>query len=104
MPVLEEQPLWGTDDDTKTAYLDTQDVAQMTMAAVRKRRSEWEDIDVSRAKGVLGEPSRELCEKLGGNEAKVSKVPVLLLKFTRALTRFFQWSTAASIVWRSRKS
>ena len=38
-PVLEEQPLWGTDDDTKTAYLDTQDVAQMTMAAVRREEA-----------------------------------------------------------------
>ena len=37
-----------------------------------------------------------MCEKLGGAEAKVSNVPVGLLKFTRGLTRFFQWSSAAS--------
>jgi hypothetical protein len=28
--------MWGTDDDTKTAYLDTQDVAKMTLAACRR--------------------------------------------------------------------
>ena len=38
VPVLEEQPLWGTDDDTKTAYLDTQDVAKMTSPRSVERR------------------------------------------------------------------
>ena len=37
-----------------------------------------------------------LCEKLGGAEANVSKVPVLLLKATRGLTRFFQWTAPAA--------
>jgi len=81
VPVLEEQPLWGTDDDTKTAYLDTQDVAKMTLAGPKAYS----------VREVIG-----LCEKLGGAEAKVTKVPVGLLKFTRALTRFFQWSNSAS--------
>jgi len=96
VPVLEEQPLWGTDDDTKTAYLDTQDVAQMTMAAVRREEANGKILTLAGPKAYSVNQVIELCEKLGGNEAKVSKVPVLLLKFTRALTRFFQWSTAAS--------
>ena len=96
VPVLEEQSLWGTDDDTKTAYLDTQDVAQMTMAAVRREEANGKILTLAGPKAYSVNQVIELCEKLGGNEAKVSKVPVLLLKFTRALTRFFQWSTAAS--------
>ena len=44
-----------------------------------------------------------LCEKLGGAEANVSKVPVLLLKFTRGLTRFFHGPRPPRTAWRSRR-
>ena len=35
VPILEDKTVWGTNDETSTAYLDTQDVAKMTMAALR---------------------------------------------------------------------
>ncbi len=35
VPILEERSVWGTNDETRTAYLDSQDVARMTMAALR---------------------------------------------------------------------
>lgn len=35
VPILEERGVWGTNDETRTAYLDSQDVARMTMAALR---------------------------------------------------------------------
>jgi len=96
VPVLEEQPLWGTDDDTRTAYLDTQDVAKMTLAAVRRDEAANKIMTLAGPKSYSVREVIALCEKLGGAEAKVSNVPVGLLKFTRAFTRFFQWSSAAS--------
>lgn len=35
VPILEDKPVWGTDDETRTAYMDTQDVARLTLAALR---------------------------------------------------------------------
>ena len=35
VPILEEKQVWGTTDETRTAYLDTTDVAKMTLAALR---------------------------------------------------------------------
>ena len=35
VPILEERAVWGTDDETRTAYMDTQDVARLTLAALR---------------------------------------------------------------------
>lgn len=35
MPILEEKQVWGTNDQTRTAYLDTTDVARMTLASLR---------------------------------------------------------------------
>jgi len=96
VPVLEEQPLWGTDDETKTAYLDTQDVAKMTMASVRRDEASKRVMTLAGPKAYTVRDVIALCEKLGGAEAQVSKVPVILLKFTRGLTRFFQWTNNAS--------
>ena len=96
VPVLEEQSLWGTDDDTRTAYLDTQDVAKMTLAAVRRDEAANKVMTLAGPKAYSVREVIGLCEKLGGAEAKVTKVPVGLLKFTRGLTRFFQWSNSAS--------
>lgn len=33
-----------------------------------------------------------LCERLAGQDANITTVPVSVLKFTRQLTRFFQWT------------
>ncbi|RRT85887.1 hypothetical protein B296_00001720 [Ensete ventricosum] len=33
-----------------------------------------------------------LCERLAGQDANVTTVPVSILKFTRQLTRLFQWT------------
>ena len=96
VPVLEEQPLWGTDDETKTAYLDTQDVAKMTLAAVRREEAANKVMTLAGPKAYSVREVIALCEKLGGAEAQVTKVPVLALKATRALTRFFQWTSVAS--------
>ena len=35
VPILEDKSVWGTNDETRTAYLDSQDVARMALAALR---------------------------------------------------------------------
>ena len=35
VPILEDKQVWGTSDETRTAYLDSQDVARMALAALR---------------------------------------------------------------------
>ncbi len=35
VPILEDKQVWGTSDPTRTAYLDTTDVARMTLASLR---------------------------------------------------------------------
>ena len=39
MPILEEKPVWGTSDDTRTAYLDTVDISRMILASLRSEAS-----------------------------------------------------------------
>jgi hypothetical protein len=35
VPILEDKSVWGTNDETRISYLDSTDVAKMTMAALR---------------------------------------------------------------------
>ncbi len=96
VPILEEQSVWGTSDTTRTAYLDTQDVARMTLAALRRDACAGRVLTLSGPRAYTVAEVIALCEKLGKQEAKVTRVPVGLLKGTRAVTVFFQWFADAA--------
>ena len=97
VPILEEQSVWGTDDATRTAYLDTQDVARMALAAVRRTaETNKKVLTLSGPRSYTVAEVIALCEKLGKQDAKVTRVPVGLLKGTRALTTFLQWFADAA--------
>jgi len=96
VPILEEQPVFGTDDETRTAYLDTQDVARMVMAAVRTEESLGKTITLAGPKAYTIKEVIAMCEGKAGSEAQVTKVPLLTLKVLQAATGFFQWTRDAS--------
>lgn len=96
VPILEEQPVWGTSDTTRTAYLDTQDVARMTLAALRQPATVGRVLTLSGPKAYTVAEVIEMCERMGKQSAKVTRVPVGLLKATRALTVAFQWAADAA--------
>ena len=75
----------------------------MTLAACRRGEAANQVMTLAGPKAYSVNEVIALCEKLGGAEANVSKVPVLLLKFTRGLTRFFQWTRPPRTAWRSRR-
>ena len=83
--------MWGTTDNTRTAYLDTQDAAKMTLAAIRRDETIGKTITLSGRQAYTVQEVIALCEKLGKQTAKVTTVPVAGLKLARALTVFFQW-------------
>ncbi|XP_013621791.1 PREDICTED: uncharacterized protein ycf39 isoform X1 [Brassica oleracea var. oleracea] len=97
VPILEEKSVWGTDAPTRVAYMDTQDIARLTLIALRNEKVNgklltfagpraWTTQEVSPAQVIT------LCERLAGQDANVTTVPVSVLRVTRQLTRFFQWT------------
>jgi len=89
VPILEENQVWSTDDDTRTSYLDSQDVAKMTMAALRNKDtygdclrylSQYSHLSAERTLTLAGPKAYttdeiiKLCEKRANAAAKVSKV------------------------------
>jgi uncharacterized protein YbjT (DUF2867 family) len=96
VPILEEKQVWGTNDQTRTAYLDTTDVARMTLAALRSDATAGETMTLAGPQAYTVEEVIELCEKYAGADADVTKVPVWLLRVTRNLLRGFQWARDAA--------
>jgi len=96
VPILEDKPVWGTTDSSRTAYIDTQDVARMAMAALRSEAAIGRTLMVSGTKAWTTQEVIELCEKLSNSNAKVKTVPTWLLRRARGVLRSLQWTQDAS--------
>lgn len=92
VPILEEKSVYGTDDQTKIAYMDTTDVARLTLAALEKKDSSRNVLTFAGPQAFTIQQVIGLCERYAGADAKVSKVPMWQLTATRVLTSFFQWT------------
>eukprot|EP00475_Leptophrys_vorax_P019729 TRINITY_DN27038_c0_g1_i1.p1 TRINITY_DN27038_c0_g1~~TRINITY_DN27038_c0_g1_i1.p1 ORF type:complete len:233 (-),score=23.38 TRINITY_DN27038_c0_g1_i1:211-867(-) len=92
VPILEEQSVWGTDATTRIAYLDSQDVARMTMAALRNEKTYRTTFTLAGPRAWTTQEVIALCERYAGQDAKVTTVPAGVLKATRKLTQLFQWT------------
>ncbi|XP_073106165.1 protein HIGH CHLOROPHYLL FLUORESCENCE PHENOTYPE 244, chloroplastic isoform X2 [Elaeis guineensis] len=92
VPILEEKSVWGTDAPTRIAYMDTQDIARLTFIAMRNEKIDKKLLTFAGPRAWTTQEVITLCERLAGQDANVTTVPVSILKFTRQLTRFFQWT------------
>lgn len=92
VPILEEKAVWGTDAPTRIAYMDTQDIARMTLTAIRTEKTDKKILTFAGPRAWTTAEVISLCERLAGQDANVTTVPVGILRFTRQLTRFFQWT------------
>ncbi|KAK9176378.1 hypothetical protein WN944_028395 [Citrus x changshan-huyou] len=92
VPILEEKSVWGTDAPTRIAYMDTQDIARLTFVALRNEKINGRTLTFSGPRAWTTQEVITLCERLAGQDANVTMVPVSVLRFTRQLTRFFEWT------------
>nr|GEV40231.1 NAD(P)-binding domain-containing protein [Tanacetum cinerariifolium] len=92
VPILEEKSVWGTDAPTRIAYMDTQDIARLTFIALRSEKVNGKLLTFAGPRAWTTQEVITLCERLAGQDANVTTVPVSVLKFTRQLTRCFEWT------------
>ncbi|KAK9666690.1 hypothetical protein RND81_14G203900 [Saponaria officinalis] len=93
VPILEEKSVWGTDAPTRIAYMDTQDIARLTFIALRNENLNKKLLTFAGPRAWTTQEVITLCERLAGQDANVTTVPVSVLRFTRQLTRLFQWTS-----------
>lgn len=96
VPILEEKTVWGTTDVTRTAYLDTQDVARMALASLRSDATVGRTLTLAGPRAWTVAEVITLCEELANARAEVTRVPIWLLRATRNTLRGFQWARDAA--------
>ncbi|GAB4343681.1 MAG: NAD(P)H-binding protein [Leptolyngbyaceae cyanobacterium] len=92
IPILEGQSIWVMGDTSPTAYMDTQDIARFAVRALSTPESEKQSFPVVGPRAWSADEIIKLCEKLSGREAKITRVPMGVLRGARQVTRFFQWT------------
>lgn len=91
VPILDKQAVWVTQQSAPIAYMDTQDVAKFAVRALSIPETEKNSFPVVGTKAWTAEEIIRLCERLSGQEAKVTRLPMNLLRTVRRIARFFQW-------------
>nr|YP_010196964.1 hypothetical protein LK099_pgp118 [Crassiphycus corneus]UAD84768.1 hypothetical protein [Crassiphycus corneus] len=92
LPILDNQTVWIADDVKSVAYMDTQDVAKLTIRSLSIAKTENKILPLVGCRSWNSMEIVELCEKLSGQRSKISRIPVFILTLIRKLTYFFQWS------------
>jgi uncharacterized protein YbjT (DUF2867 family) len=91
IPILEKQAVWVMGDSSPIAYMDTQDIARFAVQALKVPEAANRTFPVvgSRAWGAY--EIIRLCERLSGKEAKITRMPIGVLRTVQKTARFFQW-------------
>ena len=91
IPILENLPIWVTNENTYISYMDTQDIAKFCLRSLQIPKTINQTFFLSGSKGWVSSEIINLCEQLAGQKAKVQKIPLFLLKFISNFFGFFEW-------------
>ena len=91
IPILEDLPIWVTNENTSVSYMDTQDIAKFCLRCLQLPETANQTYFLSGLKGWLSSEIINLCEQLAGQSAKVQKVPSFVLKVVSSFFGFFEW-------------
>ena len=91
IPILEDLPIWVTNENTRVSYMDTQDIAKFCLRALQLPQTKNKMFFLGGPKGWLSEEIIKLCEQLAGQSAKVKRIPISILKLSSQFLGFFEW-------------
>lgn len=96
IPILENQAVWVTGESTPVAYMDTIDIAKFAVRAVEIPETANRRFPIAGSKAWTAGELIALCERLCGKDARISRLPLGLLRAIARATRFFAWTRNAS--------
>ena len=91
IPILDNQVVWITGESTPIAYMNTQDIAKFAIRALEVPETEKQTYPVVGTRAWEAYEIINLCERLSGETARISRVSLTVLRLMRRITRFFQW-------------
>ena len=93
VPILDNQAVWVPGGQgCAIAYMDTIDVAKFAIKALQLPETEGKTFPLVGTKAWESKEIVSLCERLSGEEAKVTKTNINLLRLSRQVARWFQWT------------
>lgn len=91
IPILENFPIWVTNENTYISYMDTQDIAKFCLRSLQIPQTTNQTFFLSGLKGWVSSEIINLCEQLAGQKAKVQRIPLIVLQFASKFFGFFEW-------------
>ena len=91
IPILENLPIWVTNENIYVSYMDTQDIAKFSLRSLQLPKTTNQTFFLSGLKGWVSSEIINLCEQLAGQSAKVQRVPSFVLKLVSNFFGFFEW-------------
>lgn len=91
IPILEDLPIWITNENTCISYMDTQDIAKFCIRSLQLPKTRNQTFLLGGPKGWLSSEIIKLCEQLAGQSAQVKQIPMIILKLSSKLLGFFEW-------------
>ncbi|MBM5799219.1 MAG: 3-beta hydroxysteroid dehydrogenase, partial [Cyanobacteria bacterium K_Offshore_0m_m2_072] len=89
IPVLESQTVWVSGSPTPLAYMNTQDLARFAVAALERPETIRRSFPVVGPRAWTTGEITQLCERQTGKEARVVRVPPVLIKAMQSVANFF---------------
>nr|YP_010282924.1 hypothetical protein MKT70_pgp111 [Nitzschia ovalis]ULD15688.1 hypothetical protein [Nitzschia ovalis] len=91
IPILDDFDIWITNENTYIAYMNTQDVAKFSIRALQIPQTINQTFILSGLKGWVSSEIITMCEQFAGRQARVKRVPLILLKLISNFLGFFEW-------------
>jgi uncharacterized protein YbjT (DUF2867 family) len=91
IPILEKQAVWVMGESSPIAYMDTQDIARFAIQALKVPETVNRAFPVVGTRAWSAQEIIKLCQRLSGQEAKITRMPSGLLRAVERVARFFQW-------------
>jgi len=91
IPILENLPIWVTNENTYISYMDTQDIAKFCLRSLQIPQTANQIYFLSGLKGWVSSEIITLCEQLAGQKAKVQQIPLIILQSISRSFGFFEW-------------
>lgn len=92
IPILEGQSVWVMGQTAPTAYMDTIDIAKFAVRALQVPETEGKTFPIVGSRAWGAEEIIQLCERLSGKQARITRMPIGVLRAAGGFARFFQWT------------
>ena len=92
LPILENIPIWVTNENKYISYMDTQDIAKFCLRALQIPQTTNHTFILNGSRSWVSLEIINLCEQLAGQQAKVERIPLFILNFISHFFGFFEWS------------